>query len=63
MWMRRKLLRGQKISNPATNELVTVLDVTSEWVKFINAGGKIEQVTKSALDIPQINTSDYERLP
>lgn len=62
MWMRLKLLRGQKILNPTTKEMVTILDVTSEWVKILNSRGKIDQVTKSALEIPQINTKDYERV-
>lgn len=61
-WMRLKLLRGQKLLNPTTQEMVTVLDVTSEWVKILNSRGLIDQVTKTALQIPQINTKDYERV-
>lgn len=62
MRMRLKCHRGEKIISLRTGGRVTVLDWNSDTVKVLNENDKLEVVHKSELDLPVINTQDYEKL-
>lgn len=63
MRMRLKPVRGEKILHLPTGLTVTLLDVVEkEFVKAIFPTGKIDAVRKDSLNLPIINTQNYEKL-
>ena len=61
MRMRLKAARGARVRNLVNNEMYTVLDYSSETVKALRENGKIVVIYKSELDLPVIDTGDYEK--
>lgn len=64
MRMRLKPIRGEKILHLPTGLTVTLLEtVEKDYVKAIFPTGKINAVRKDTLNLPIINTHNYEKLP
>lgn len=63
MRMRKIPIRGETYILEATGDVVTVVEIaTKDYVKVILPNGRISAVDKSHLNLPTIDTKNYEKL-
>ena len=61
MRMRWRPLRGEKVKD-MNNKTFTVLEVQKDMVKCLSEAGFTTMIAKSSLNLPIIDTANYERL-
>lgn len=61
MLMRKKPIRGERVKSKFGYE-VTLLEDKGVMVKCINDNGLMEQITKDNLELPVIDTKEWERV-
>lgn len=63
MRMRLRPRRGERLITLGGGEVTVVEVLEKDFVKVYGAEGKIFSVPKKGLNLPVIDTRDYERIP